>query len=45
MISKWGSSRAYKIMDVEFDKDPFTLVFMTVHDERMTLAEYLLKTY
>ena len=45
MIAKWGNSRAYRVLDVIFDKNPFTLVFTSVHGEPTTLADYMLKTY
>jgi hypothetical protein len=45
VIGDWGHKRAYKILDIAFDKTPGTHKFTSVHGDTMSVAEYFLKAY
>jgi hypothetical protein len=45
VIGNWGNKKAYIVLDVLFDKTPFTQTFSNYKGEMQSVAEYFLKTY
>src|SRR5450830_1538131 len=45
VIGKWGIKKCYIVNDVVFDKTPITQHFKDSAGNKMSVAEYFLKTY
>ena len=45
MIANWGNRKAYIVKDVIFDKNPVTKFFSDSNGNKVSVAEYFLKTY
>lgn len=45
VISMWGHRRAYRVLKVIFDKNPFNFQFINKEGNTTTIAEYFLKTH
>lgn len=45
VIGNWGNKKAYIVHDIDFEKNPFTRFFDDHKGDKMSIAEYFLKTY
>jgi hypothetical protein len=45
VLANWGNKKAYIVKDVVFDKNPVTKFFVDGQGNKMSVADYFLKTY
>lgn len=45
MIANWGNKKTYIVRDLIFDKNPVTKFFVDNEGNKISVAEYFLKTY